>query len=439
MSRRIRSPWALLVGVLALVPGQARAQSTILVDVGRGPVPVHIPSSYVPGAPLPLVMMLHGYGSSGPQTEAYVKLAPLSEQYDFLYTYPTGTQDAAGNRFWNATNACCNFFGSGVDDSAYLLALITEIQSQLSVDARRVYSVGHSNGGFMSYRMACDHPDTFAAIASLAGATFANPGSCAPSSPVHVLQIHGTLDNTIFYGGGFLAGTPYPGAVASVEQWAGFGGCSLVSTTGPNLDLVTNLPGAETTVRRYTMGCQPGGSGELWTIVGGGHVPALSSQFGVRVVEYLLAHPKPDPGQVYCTAKVNSCGGTPQIAASGLPSATGTSGFVVSTSDAKAGKQGLLLYTNQGKRNPPAPFGQGGLLCLAAVNRGPIVSSGGTPGACDGTFSLDLNAFASGNAGGNPQAFLSMPGTQIDCQWWGRDTVAQGAFVSDALEYLVGP
>jgi polyhydroxybutyrate depolymerase len=224
-----------------------------------------------------------------------MQFGPLAEQYGFLYLYPDGTVDSVGNRFWNATDACCNFFGSGVDDSAYLRALIDEIQVQLNVDTSRIHLVGHSNGGFMSHRMACDHADIVASIASLAGATFSNPDDCAPGDPVHVLQIHGTADAVIFYGGGQIAGNPYPGAVETVEQWATENGCSLVfDDSFPPLDLDASIPGDETTVRRYESECSPGGSSELWSIIGGEHVPVLSADFSTLVIEYLFSHPKPE-------------------------------------------------------------------------------------------------------------------------------------------------
>jgi polyhydroxybutyrate depolymerase len=247
---------------------------------------------------MPLVMLLHGYTSNGQSQENYMQFGPLSETYGFLYMHPDGTVDGGGNRFWNATDACCNFYGSTVDDSGYLLGLIDAVKAQCNVDPRRVYLIGHSNGGFMSYRMACDHPETIAAIASLAGATFLNPGTCWPASPVHVLQIHGTADGTVHYNGGCFVGMSfcYPGALGSAEQWATFGGCSLVSdTSGAPLDLVANLAGDDTTVARYEGDCAPGGSAELWTINGGVHVPSLSPTFSQLVIEYLLAHPKPVP------------------------------------------------------------------------------------------------------------------------------------------------
>jgi polyhydroxybutyrate depolymerase len=93
-----------------------------------------------------------------------------------------------GARFWNATDACCDVDASGVDDSSYLAGLINEIGSHVAVDPRRVFVVGHSNGAFMSYRMACDHADTIAAIVSLAGAPPADPAACRPTEPVAILR-----------------------------------------------------------------------------------------------------------------------------------------------------------------------------------------------------------------------------------------------------------
>ena len=130
-------------------------------------------------------------------------------------------------RFWNATDACCNFFGSNVDDSGYLRNLIDEIARQLNVNARRIHIMGHSNGGFMAYRMACDHADLLGSIISLAGASFEDPSRCGPSGPVHTLQIHGTADTVVLYNGGDFFGQIYPSAVGSAQRWATYDGCTL--------------------------------------------------------------------------------------------------------------------------------------------------------------------------------------------------------------------
>lgn len=84
--------------------------------------------------------------------------------------------------FWNATNSCCDLFHSGVDDSAYIASIIADVKSTVAVDPKRIFVVGHSNGGFMAYRMACNHAGDIAAIVSLAGATYrpatSNSGRC---------------------------------------------------------------------------------------------------------------------------------------------------------------------------------------------------------------------------------------------------------------------
>ena len=293
---------AALAAVSIACASTAYAQSTMFINVGRGNVAVHVPASYSPGSPAPLIFQLHGYTSSGAQMESFLRFTPLSEIHGFLLVAPDGTRDPTGAQFWNATDACCNFFGSPVDDSAYLRALIDEIKVQLTVDDRRVYLVGHSNGGFMSYRMACDHAGTIAAIVSVAGATFLDPSACAPSTTVHTLQIHGTFDTAIFYGGGCIGGGRcYPGAIDTTETWAAYNSCSLIpDLSAPPIDLDAGIPGPETTVAKYNRDCALGGSAELWTIHGGAHVPNISADFSRLVVEWLLAHPKPETCYADC-------------------------------------------------------------------------------------------------------------------------------------------
>jgi polyhydroxybutyrate depolymerase len=272
------------------------------IDLGRGPVLVRVPADYDPATPAPLVLLLHGYSGNGAYQETYMQFAPLVDEFGFFYLHPDGTTDANGNQFWNATNACCDFYNTNVDDSGYLRALIDEMKSLYNIDDRRVYLIGHSNGGFMSYRMACEHAGTIAAIASLAGATFDDLADCTPSEPVHILQIHGTADTTIYYNGGSLYGTPYPGAVESAETWAAYDDCLIeADTSAPPMDLERGIPGAETLVSRYETDCLPGGSAELWTIVDGSHIPWLSLEFSRYIIEYFLAHPKasaPCPGDL---------------------------------------------------------------------------------------------------------------------------------------------
>ena len=213
----------------------------------------------------------------------------------WLYAFPDGTLDPATMaRYWNASDACCAPPGSTVDDSTYLSQLIKDISAHYTVDPKRVYFVGHSNGGFMSYRMACDHADQVAAFVSLAGAMPADVSKCNPSQPVSMLEIHGTADTVIAYDGAAIAGKAYPGATTSVGDWVTLDGCSPTGDTTPApLDLEATLPGDETTVTRYAAGCKAGGHAELWTIVGGSHIPDPSMAFTPDVFDFLAAHARP--------------------------------------------------------------------------------------------------------------------------------------------------
>jgi len=351
-----------LLSLLALASIASAGQTT--VDAGRGPITVHIPDSYVDGTPAPLVVLLHGYSGSGYWQESYMQFLGVHEEYGFHYAYPDGTIDQWGNRFWNATDACCDFGPTGVDDSAYLAALLDAIEAAVDVDPRRIYLVGHSNGGFMSYRMACDHSDRIAAICSLAGAAWDDPTDCNASAPVNVLQIHGDRDPTILYGGGSIYGRTYPSAMESCEQWAAYAGCDPTPLPGDPLNLDKSLPGKESTVLRWESGCDARGSAELWTIVGGDHVPNLSNPFTTNVIEWFYAHPKPGIDVTrYCSPNAaNSTGASATIDASGSD-AVAQNDLTLTASALPPHQLGYFLASlDQGLVMPP---GSSGNLCVS--------------------------------------------------------------------------
>lgn len=251
---------------------------------GDRPASVSVPRGYDPETPTPLLIVLHGFGVNGATQSLYFNATTRASERGMLLLTPDGTMNLTGQRFWNGTDACCGF-GSGVDDVEYLRSLIDELSESYNVDRGRVYLLGHSNGGFMSYRMACDAPDFITAIASLAGATFDDEAQCEPSQATSVLQIHGTLDPTILYDGGRTTPTtPYPGAEVSAARHAAIAGCS-GSESAEELDL-SAIPGAETEVTRYT-GCEEGVGVELWSMRGDGHVPALNLDASDRMLAWL--------------------------------------------------------------------------------------------------------------------------------------------------------
>jgi hypothetical protein len=154
----------------------------------------------------------------------------------------------------------------------------------------------------------------------------------------------------------------------------------------------------------------------------------------------------------FCTAKNGLACGTPAISSVGEPDITSTSGFVVRAGPARSCKTGLLLY-NLTQAQFPLAF-SGGTLCIdpMGIRRAGPVNSEGTPvpGHCDGEFQIDMNAFArsawtvpdcAGFPAGIPQSapasYLSTPGVQVNVQFWGRDTLATGSFLSDGLQYTV--
>jgi polyhydroxybutyrate depolymerase len=220
--------------------------------------------------------------------DIYLGLSARVTTHGFVAVVPDGTPDADGRRFWNATPACCNFWNVDVDDVAYIRGLIDEAKSMLAIDADRVYLVGHSNGGFMSFRMACDAADAITGIATLAGSTFADPERCKPSRPVSVLAIHGTKDTDVKYEGGVFGGSPYPGAEDTAEWWKTFDACVTGPIEGAPLDLEPYVAGAETTPRSWS-DCTEGTTVALWTMHDAGHIPAVEAAFTDALVEAVLA------------------------------------------------------------------------------------------------------------------------------------------------------
>jgi polyhydroxybutyrate depolymerase len=286
-------------GVDAPAPGDLtghdKSQPLKTVFGGSRPVQLKVPAGYTPSTAYPLVILLHGFGANGMLQAAYFGYLGLVDKEQLLLAYPDGKSNPKLQRYWNATHACCDFYNSGVDDAGYLSGLIKEIQAVYNVDPRRIYFIGHSNGGFMSYRMACDHAQTVAAIVSLAGSTYAKPADCTPANAVSVLQIHGTLDTVVRYDGKptLTLVKPYPGAEQTVAAWAKENGCSAQRTVvPPALDLDQAVLGAETTVERYA-GCPAGIDVELWKMTGSSHIPALPPAFAAKTWGFLKSHPRP--------------------------------------------------------------------------------------------------------------------------------------------------
>ncbi|CAN5408847.1 PHB depolymerase family esterase [soil metagenome] len=235
---------------------------------------VRAPDKYDRQKPVSLVLMLHGYGSDALQTNLLFGLQYIADDENLLLAIPEGTTDTSGKKFWNATEACCDFGNTGVDDVKYLLDLVKELRTYYAVDPKRIYVVGVSNGGFMALRLGCEAADVFAAIVSYAGAGYSDATKCTPTAPIGVLQLHGTADTTVPYQGGTLGvgSAVVPSAMKTTSDWAARNGCGASpDMSAPAIDFDLDQPGAETKITSWT-GCTANGGTRLFTIEGSPHV-----------------------------------------------------------------------------------------------------------------------------------------------------------------------
>lgn len=268
------------------------------LEIGGGrPARVVLPADYDVSKRYPLVVMLHGYSANALAQDAIFGLRSRTTGLQFILVMPDGTKDSGGKRFWNATPQCCDFDGQGIDDVGYLSGLIDEAARIYAIDPANVALVGHSNGGYMSYRMACDRPEQIARIAVLAGAIALDEKDCPGTRPVGVLHIHGTHDETVPYQAqpaAPAAGEIFPiqtlGAEAAAERWRTKNACDAAMPAPVKADL-TGLPGSETDVFTWT-GCAAGAPVELWRVNEGDHLLLdVTDAFRDRVAGFLVGAP----------------------------------------------------------------------------------------------------------------------------------------------------
>lgn len=252
------------------------------------PYSLQVPSDSDSETPLPLVILLHGFSATGSLQEFSFRLSQHVETRKFLYALPNGTLDPKGRRFWNAAGACCQppDAKDSVDDVAFLRAVVEDVRRRHPVS--KVFFIGHSNGGFMALRMACDASDVVDGIVSVAGALADEEVVCTDGTPVAVLQLHGTADKVIKYGGGATDYGSYSSAAVTVDKLASRNGCSVGRTEQETIDIEA-VDGAETR-REAFEGCPAGGLVELWSMDGVGHLPSFKDEWGARAFDWLVEH-----------------------------------------------------------------------------------------------------------------------------------------------------
>jgi len=161
---------------------------------------VYIPESYNHSVPTPILFVFHGLGGSNTATMNNTGFNEIADEENFIVVYPQGSLFLNLISHWNVggfTN------GSNADDIGFIDYLIPSLSGTYNINLDRVYSTGMSNGGFMSFLLACQLSDKIAAVASVTGSmTTETLEECSPIREVPVLQIHGTNDAIVPYDGG---------------------------------------------------------------------------------------------------------------------------------------------------------------------------------------------------------------------------------------------
>jgi polyhydroxybutyrate depolymerase len=184
---------------------QAPAQGGLQeLQVQGRKVLVHLPSGYDAAHPAPLVLALHGGGGHAEYMadDEHYGLQKKADEAGFVVAFPNGYSKLPGAKFatWNAGGCCGDARDRGSDDVGFARAVVAAIEARYSIDTKRVFATGMSNGGMMSHRLACEAADVFRAVASVAGTDAT--AACTPSRPISVLHIHARNDDHVLFDGG---------------------------------------------------------------------------------------------------------------------------------------------------------------------------------------------------------------------------------------------
>jgi polyhydroxybutyrate depolymerase len=220
---------------------------------------LHVPTSYR-GEPLPLVVVLHGGFSSADLLAERSRLDALGDEQGFAVLYPNGTGVFEYVRHWNAGHCCGYAKSRRIDDVAFVADVIDEVLLHLAIDERRIYLVGHSNGGMLAYRFAAERPERVAAMAAASSSIVGSLESDDPEirmpllkRPIPLVVFHGREDPRV----------PYAHVEQTLEWWAGQNVCDPVPEQ-------SELYSGGVLRSRWT-GCGQGARIELYTLRGFGH------------------------------------------------------------------------------------------------------------------------------------------------------------------------
>lgn len=232
---------------------------------------IHVPRSYNPTSAAPILFVLHGGGGDMDfqVDNDHYRVVAKSETEGFVAVFPNGYSPFPSGKIatWNAGLCCAQARDENIDDVDFLRSVLSHVKKQINVDTDKVFAAGMSNGGMMSYRLACEMPETFKAIAAVAGTD--TTASCTPDRPVSILHIHAKDDNSVLFGGGAGPGsfnkkfvTDYRSVEATIEKWRTLNACSKAPKR------VLDIKGATCDL---TSDCKAGTAVQLCTTTSGGH------------------------------------------------------------------------------------------------------------------------------------------------------------------------
>lgn len=175
-----------------------RVNGTITVDGIERSYLLNLPPGYYDSSGFSLVIALHGGGGSAKQFETTSRLTGKANASGFIVVYPDGT---GAIKTWNAGTCCGSAVTKQIDDVKFISALIDKLVSTYKINPKKVYATGHSNGGMMCYRLACELSNKIAAIAPNSS-TMVVTSPCNPARAIPVLHMHSKLDQYVVYTGG---------------------------------------------------------------------------------------------------------------------------------------------------------------------------------------------------------------------------------------------
>lgn len=221
---------------------------------------LYVPAAYSASNTVPLVLNFHGYTSNSTAQMFYGDFRTIADTANFIVVHPMGTLDGNNQPYWNSG------WGGTVDDIGFTAALIDSLSAQYNINQSRVYSTGMSNGGFMSYTLACSLSNRIAAIASVTGTMNINQSlTCNPQHPMPVMEIHGTADATVPYNGA----TGMSSISNTLNYWTTFNQTDVqpIFSNVPNINLVDGCTAEHYVYKNGTNGVEV----EHYKIIDGGH------------------------------------------------------------------------------------------------------------------------------------------------------------------------